>query len=98
MVNYAKVISDFCETEDYGYIDNYSGRYMFGRLCPAIHAGAETKTTTVIAKLTEYVLNLDAPAGDLAVLKEAVADAASDQFGLGYVVYFPALTQDAAAS
>ncbi len=64
----------------------YSGRFMFGKTCPAI--SYDGSLSAIIADLSESIMN----AGDNDLMLKfivALRGAKTDSFGTGSILYFP---------
>lgn len=82
----ADLIKNFCESNDekYSYYENYSGRGMFGRKCPAIVVKQGSSYMNMIMEFTQF---LDSKNFDDSNLEcEGIA---TDDLGLDTIVYFP---------
>lgn len=79
------LIECFCsETDGYEYYKNYSGRFMFGRICPAIVC---LDTSTVMVDLTQYLIE-----HGVSDVRSDLGTICYDNLGLRYIVYFPTIS------
>ena len=86
----AKLIEDFCDTGDYEFRGDYSGRYMYGRSCVGIVCD---NPITATVELFAYILNEDEDT-DIDELASILGDARSDNMGLSMIVYFPQIKME----
>lgn len=78
-------IKTFCEASDvYKFYQNYSGRWMFGRVCCGIVVPAGYSYMEMLIRLTEYFDEVGADDAKLELDGVSV-----DQLGKGVIVYFP---------
>ena len=83
----AVLIHDFCETYGYGFRDNYSGRYMYGKTCVGIVTG--DGIFRLAMELGTFLnANSDDPQTDMCILDRWQSQ---DAMGLGMIVYFPGI-------
>lgn len=84
-IDLPEVIESFCEThENCRYYENYSGRWLFDRTCPAIVTDEDP--FSVIMKLCYHIQNRF---GVLCSFEEVLGPVRTDSLGLSRVIYFP---------
>lgn len=82
----ADLIRGFCSESEYEVYENYSGRYMFGKLTIGIIVKQDQNYFEMLYKLTRYFESK----GFFDPLCE-LEGAAIDELGLDVIVYFPAI-------
>lgn len=84
-------IKAFCEASSvYEFYPNYSGRWMFGRVCCGITVPEGFFYMEMLIRLTEYFDGVGADDVNLELDGVSV-----DQLGKGVIVYFPNVAVDA---
>jgi len=82
---FINLIKNFCSMDDnYTFYENYSGRCMFGRTCPAIIVKNGITCTDALVALTAYLKEVEYNDDQLNLDGTSV-----DSLGLDSVVYFP---------
>lgn len=81
----ADLIKEFCNNnENYEYYQGYSGRFMFGRKCPAIVVKQGYSYMQMIMELTRFLDD-----NDFDDVNFELENPAIDDLGLDTIVYFP---------
>jgi hypothetical protein len=84
-MKFADLIREFCEGRDeYDVYENYSGRFMFGKLCQGIVVRQGYSHISMMYELTQFLDEHDYEDEDLNMEGIAV-----DSLGLSTIVYFP---------
>ena len=90
------MIKDFCDDYngdgDISFYGNYSGRYMYGRLCPGIVC--DNPVDTVMDLMAYFA---DVYDGDIWELRNDLGAPRTDNMGLQSIVYFPRVSVPADA-
>lgn len=85
----AKCIKKFCEENDgYNYVNNYSGRFMFGEICVGIIVDRSKSPMKMLMELTHYFDDNNVDDSEL-----MLSNPAYDDMGLDTVCYFPFLKE-----
>lgn len=85
MKDLKKLIKDFCNEYDLGYRDDYSGRFMFGRICIGIVCDNSKST---YENLVQYLID---KTGERFIDIANALDVKYDDMGKGKIIYFPSL-------
>ena len=80
----AKMIRGFCQEYDYEIYENYTGRYMFGRLTIGIVVKEDQNYFDMLMQLTSY---LEAKGFNDPLIE--LEGTAIDDLGLDTIIYFP---------
>lgn len=84
-MQFISLIKNFCSShEECEFYDNYSGKFMFGRTCPAIVVKAGSSFMDVLINLTAYLTEVGYDDTDFNLDATSV-----DELGLDKVIYFP---------
>jgi hypothetical protein len=84
-MKFADLIREFCESRDeYDVFENYSGRFMFEKLCIGIIVKREYSHMTMMYELTQFLDEKGYEDEELNMEGVAV-----DSLGLSTIVYFP---------
>ena len=81
-----ELIESFCEEYDYDFRGDYSGRFMYGKLCVGIVYDADDDT--ILNELQDYLLDED----ECDFAKHIKDLAHFDSMGLSRIVYFPSIS------
>ena len=89
----ADLIREFCaqSENDYKVYENYSGRYMFGRLTIGIVVKQGQNYFEMLAQLTSFLEANEIDEQLLGQLLDELEGVAVDDLGLDTIVYFPAI-------
>ena len=76
-------IIKFAEEYGYSFRSNYSGRFMFGRMCIGVSGKGDLKMD-----LFEFLVN---DGLSVSRARQIVNSAKTDNMGLGMIIYFPTI-------
>ena len=80
-----RVIEDFCDEYDYAYVDDYSGRGMFGSICVGFKC---SNTNRALMELGGFL------AVNGATLDDFIDCLRTDMLGRNTIVYFTGITSE----
>jgi hypothetical protein len=86
MSNIANYIKKFCDDNDYRYVDDYSGRFMYGKTCVGVIGDFSPEATKIA--IVDY-LTYSCPNSVPKFLYPKV-----DNMGLDYIVYFEDISSE----
>lgn len=79
-------IKEFCEHNDYEFICDYSGRFMYGRTCVGIVTNYGQNYLAMLMELVAW-LQCDDLEDDFNIYD--LGEPMMDDMGLGKIIYFP---------
>lgn len=90
MNNIKTFIEEFCEEQELGYREDYSGRGMFGSRCVGIVCGDPLST---LAELFAFIVDSDdgISGGEI---QDALGKPEEDSMGMRNILYFPKLRME----
>lgn len=74
-------IEKFAEEYGYSFRDDYSGRFMYGRMCIGVSGKGDLKMD-----LFEFLVN---DGLSVSRARQIINSASTDDMGLGMIIYFP---------